>query len=446
MTLYLRGLRKSEAGYTLRLPHAFLAFSFFYLVLGNSTRLIPTSPGTDNLSLGEFGLYALTTGCLMFHRKLLLFNLKSLLPFALFLALSSVYGAMLNGFSASALFYSVRLLLLLASGLTAGYYLFSIFKGDLLKVVNYFLGTYLCVALLAFVIYVTFPDSRDLWTFLRGFGVEFFGDPHQRRLVSSYFDPNYYGAIAVFPFTLSVLAYQRVWKTRYLLLAGLFAVSVVLTGSRSGIATLAAVVGVFALSGVLHLVTKRRVKRSLLIVIPAALFLFALASPVYLNALTRTWSRIAALSTDASAQARFSSFELGFSLFAEQPIFGVGYNYLLIYAQRARGLTSLDSSLQVILVNFGAVGTLFIAALVFWWGVTLWRRFSGGGQTFAFRCTRYFLLYLFVVIVFTSQFNNVLFYQFWLFPVLALATYLLRCSATTIGTSKDASITSKSER
>ena len=447
MTLYLRGLRKSEAGYTLRLPHAFLAFSFLYLVLGNSTRLVPTSPGADNLPLSEFGLYALTVGCVMFHRKLLLFMLRSLLPFALFLALSSVYGAMLNGFSVSALFYSVRLVLLVAAGLAAGYYLFTIFRRDLLNVLDYFLVTYLFVALLAFAIYVMFPDSRDLWSFLRGFGVEFYGDPHQRRLVSSYFDPNYYGAIAVFPFTLSVLAYQRVWRTRYLLLAGMFAVSVVLTGSRSGIATLAAVVGVFALSGAAHLITKRRVKRSLLVVVPAALFLFALASPVYLGALTRTWSRIAEVSTDASAQARFSSFELGFDLFAEQPFFGVGYNYLLIYAQESRGLTSLDSSLQVILVNFGAVGTLFIAALVISWGVTLWRRLRKSQEcTFARRCLRYFLLYLFVIVAFASQFNNVLFYQFWLFPVLALAAYLMRYSAAEVQTSEYADAVSKSER
>ena len=432
MTLYVRGLRKSEAGYALRLPHLFLAFSFLYLVLGNSTRLIPTSPGTDNLPLSEFGLYGLTVFCLMFHRELLLFMLRSLLPFALFLAVSSVYGTMLNGPSVSALFYSVRLLLLLASGLAAGYYLFAIFKRDLLGVLGYFLVTYLFTALFAFVIYVLFPDSRELWSFLSSFGVEFYGDPHQRRLVSAYFDPNYYAAIVVFPFTLSVLAYQRVWRTRYLLLAGLFAVSVALTGSRSGIATFAAVVGVFALSGTVHLFTKRRVKRSLLVVVPATLFLFALASPVYLGALTRTWSRIAEVSTDASAQARFNSFDLGFALFAEQPFFGVGYNYLLIYAQEARGLTSLDSSLQVILVNFGAAGTLFIAALVGWWGVTLWRRFRGRSERHAFagRCSRYVSLYLSVIILFTSQFNNVLFYQFWLFPVLALATYLMRYSSS----------------
>ncbi len=441
MTLYVRGLRKSKAGYALRLPHAFLAFSFLYLVLGNIPRVIPTSPGTDNLSLGEFGLYALTVGCLMFHRKLFVWNLKSLLPFVLFLAVSSVYGAMLNGFSVSALFYSVRLVLLFVSGLTAGYYLFSIFRRDLLNVLNYFLVTYLFVLLLGLVIYVLFPDSRELWAFLRTFGIEFFGDPHQRRFVSPYFDPNYYGAIAVLPFMLSVLAYQRVWKTRYLILAGLFAVSVVLTGSRSGVATLAAVVGIFALSATLHLFTKRRVKRALLVVVPAALFLFTLASPVYLDALTRTWSRIAAVSTDASAQARFNSFDLGFSLFAEQPIFGVGYNYLLIYAQESRGLTSLDSSLQVILVNFGAVGTLFIASLVLWWGVTLWRRLSASNAAndrFTFRCVRYFLLYLTVIIIFTSQFNNVLFYQYWLFPVLALATYLMQySSANTDANTKD---------
>ena len=143
------------------------------------------------------------------------------------------------------------------------------------------------------------------------------------------------------------------------------------------------------------------------------------------------------MSTDASAQARFNSFDLGFSLFAEQPTFGVGYNYLLIYAQRARGLTSLDSSLQVILVNFGAVGTLFIAVLILWWGVTLWRCLSASPNAddgFAFRCFRYFLLYLLVIVIFTSQFNNVLFYQYWLFPILALATYLLRYASTTVDT------------
>ena len=111
----------------------------------------------------------------------------------------------------------------------------------------------------------------------------------------------------------------------------------------------------------------------------------ALASPIYLGALTRTWSRIAAVNSDASAQARFSSFGFGFELFAEQPVFGVGYNYLLDYAQEVRGLTSLDSSLQVILVNFGAVGTLFIAGLVFWWGVTLWRRLSNMQTDTVFR-------------------------------------------------------------
>ena len=429
MTLYLRGLRKTESGYVLRLPHAFLAFAFLYLVLGNALRVIPTAAGSDNFSAGEFGLYGLTVLCLIFHRKLFFFNLRSFWPFALFLAISSLYGVYLNGFSASSLFYSVRLALLVASGLTAGYYLFSIFGRNLLGVLNYFLVTYLFVASLALVIYVLFPDSRQLWAFLRNFGVEFFGDPHQRRLVSSYFDPNYYGAIAVLPFMLSMLVYQRVWRTRYLLLAALFAVSVVLTGSRSGVVTLATVIAVFAFSGIRHLFNKRRVRRVLLIVVPAALFVFALASPVYLGALTRTWSRIATVNSDASAQARFSSFGFGFELFAEQPVFGVGYNYLLDYAQEVRGLTSLDSSLQVILVNFGAVGTLFIAGLVLWWGVTLWRRLSAAEHAFAFRCTRYFLLYLAVIVAFTSQFNNVLFYQFWLFPVLALATYLMRYTA-----------------
>ena len=430
MTLYLRGLRKTESGYVLRLPHAFLAFAFLYLVLGNALRIIPTSAGSDNFSAGEFGLYGLTVLCLIFHRKLFFFNLRNLWPFALFLASSSLYGVLLNGFSASSLFYSVRLALLVASGLTAGYYLFSIFGRNLLGAINYFLVTYLFVASLALMIYVLFPDSRELWAFLQNFGVEFFGDPHQRRLVSSYFDPNYYGAIAVLPFMLSMLLYQRVWQTRYLILAALFAVSVVLTGSRSGVATLAVVIAAFAFSGVRHLFTKRRVRRVLLIVVPAALLVFALVSPVYLGALTRTWSRIAAVNSDASAQARFSSFGLGFELFAEQPVFGVGYNYLLDYAQEVRGLTSLDSSLQVILVNFGAVGTLFIAGLTLRWGMTLWRLSNMGTEgSFAFRCTRYFMLYLAVIVVFTSQFNNVLFYQFWLFPFLALATYLMRYTA-----------------
>ena len=74
MTFYLRGLRKTESGYVLRLPHAFLAFAFLYLVLGNALRVIPTSAGSDNFSAGEFGLYGLTVLCLIFHRKLFFFN------------------------------------------------------------------------------------------------------------------------------------------------------------------------------------------------------------------------------------------------------------------------------------------------------------------------------------------------------------------------------------
>ena len=121
MTLYVPGLRKLRSGYALRLPHVFLAFASLYLVLGNIPRVVPLVLGTSNLSAGEFGLYGLTLFCLLFHRSLFVWSLRSLLPVALFIALSSVYGVMLNGFDPSPLFYSVRLILLLAAGFAAGY-------------------------------------------------------------------------------------------------------------------------------------------------------------------------------------------------------------------------------------------------------------------------------------------------------------------------------------
>jgi hypothetical protein len=94
------------------------------------------------------------------------------------------------------------------------------------------------VLILSVILFVAFNHSANLWDLLATIGLRFQGDPHVGRFVSIYFDPNFYAGIAIIPLILSIYLYKITNHKKYFVTAVLFICSIILTGSRSGFATL----------------------------------------------------------------------------------------------------------------------------------------------------------------------------------------------------------------
>jgi O-Antigen ligase len=404
-------------------PRVYVICAFLYLVIGNVARFLAVGSFTNNLLVTEFFLYAATLAIFLIYPQLLTELLVGWGFFFSFILLSFTLGSWQGGLEAVPLLYALRLILLLSSGFVLGYCLHRL-NPNQVSAMKWFSQAYLALAIFGFIIYLAFPNSYELWQFLKNYGIEVNGDPHVRRFISSYFDPNYYGAIAPLGVITSLLYYHYSKSLRYLFIALFVALSILLSSSRSGIATFLAMTLFILFQVIKYLLSKRNLSLRLVTLVPLIFIGLLVLSPIYLEPIFRAWQRIVEL--DGSAQVRFNSFKLGQELFSTAPIFGLGYNYLVIYAERARGLSSVDSSVQATLINFGIIGTFFIIAYSVWFLIKLYTRL--GQQPLAVqRPLRLMLWYLnsyvAVIFVFTSQFNNILYYQFWLLPVVALYSY-----------------------
>lgn len=354
-----------------------LLFSIFlFLVLGQFLRLIPLPYFPSNFSLAEGLVYALTLPVYLFHFR------KSQLLIVVIL-LSTLYGAVLSGFELSAFLYSVKFIAMIGAGVILGETLLK------QKNIDYFLWVFSAVLILGAIIFFVFPKAHLFFALLDEYGIRFEGDPHLRRFISPFFDPNYYAAIACIPFLIALSRSKKV-------LASLLALSILLTFSRSGIATL---VSLF----VFHL------RKIPLILIGAALISIFFWDELVL--------RFLEIGQDPSAFARLETFRDGLSMFWEHAFFGFGYHYMGPIFFEEWGRLSPDSSLLITLVDFGFIPTLAFALYGIFWSLKHFQK----RQDPLFR-PLYF--YLIICIFFTSQFNNLLYYPYWLIPMIALFTYL----------------------
>ena len=133
----------------------------------------------------------------------------------------------------------------------------------------------------------------------------------------------------------------------------IFAATVILSVSRSGIAALIIFL-VFTVGKSVIFKQRIRVKGVFAIMISLCI-LFAFI-PVYIDELSRLMSRFVGMGQDPSALARLQTFDFGYEIFKENFMLGIGYNYLSILINNKFSLvTSVDSSLLAIMINFGLV-------------------------------------------------------------------------------------------
>lgn len=197
-------------------------------------------------------------------------------------------------------------------------------------------------AVLGLVQFVLYPDLRNL--FYLGW------DPHYYRLFSTLFDPNFVGLMLVFTLLLGVSLWGNIWVTLGELVV---AISLLLTYSRSSY--LAAIVAMSYL-----IVAKKRWKMTFILGIAIGAILLLSLTPGITHNLLRTDSTL----------ARLGSWQEGFQLFLQEPIFGHGFDTLRYLTSNVGPIVSkaaagLDSSILFIAATTGIVGLFAYGYLIY---------------------------------------------------------------------------------
>lgn len=403
---------------------AYLLLVGAFLLLGNAPRILPISVIGGSLNAGEVVLYLVALTIFLFSwRRIWVCKLcVALITVSL---LSLFVGLAKWGADGSAVIYNIRFVMQLVAGGLAGVALAVRYRDNAGQVMRVCVNLYFVVSLMALVLFFAFPDSAVLWTQLSEVGVEFAGDPNVGRLVSFYFDPNLFGTIIVFPIFVTAYLFFRSGNVRTLLYFFVFLFTLLFTVSRSGLSLFLLLSGCLFLVWAARTLFSMKVSRRLLL----PLFFIISALVVVTFAFGDTFidliiARFTGISNDGSALARWDSFQLGLELFAKEPLLGYGYNFSL-QSVRDAGRIGLDSSLQSVVVNYGLLMfALMVIFLFYWWFLVSGRLKRNRSNSDLRALWRLVILYCVLGLIWAGNFNQILFYPFWIVPMVSLISYV----------------------
>lgn len=205
--------------------------------------------------------------------------------------------------------------------------------------------------ILGFLQLLIFPDL----TFLTPYG----WDPHQRRIVSTFIDPNFSGGFLSIIFALSTGLFLEKRKLAYLFFSVIIFAAIIFTFSRSSY------LAVFTVLIIVGLMKS-----------PKLLIGFLAISLLAYLTVPQVKARIIGAATfDETSQARVESWHKAITIFTKNPAFGVGFNTYR-FAQSRYGLFSFDdpqgghsgggsdSSILLVAATTGIVGLTFYLFLL----------------------------------------------------------------------------------
>lgn len=404
-----------------------LSLFVLYMLIGAMPRFISFGDSENTFPITEVLLYMVCMVGLLTMPRAASYTIRASWLFCVALTFSALYGITLNGAQLKPLLMNVRLQIQIVSAVFVGYMIWQTYGRHHQEVLRTIVQLYLAVSILSLLILAAFPDSLDLYNVFASLGIPYLADPHVWRLISPYLDPNLFAAIILLPLLFAIAV--RMW-----LPALIMTVALILTVSRSGIGVAIGVFGLIAVYAMAKIIFHGRVKASHLRRAP---YLFAIAASVGVALWVAFGDMIMArletpVTEEGSALMRLESFQIGLMVMQDYPLFGIGFNYGIVTAAE-RTLVSehqgvqvgFDSSVQTALINFGAIPVVFLA-LWFWrWAAQTWRNIGEARLHFAL-----LVLYILVTALITSAVNNILFYQFWLIPVVALCTYFSLLSSS----------------
>jgi hypothetical protein len=409
------------------LGSSLISFALF-LSVGNLLRLVSSSLFSDSLSFSE-GLFYLCSFSSAFFLSAFHKLFRYFIYFFAGFGLSFLYGVYLHGWDLHAGLYALRFTLLFCSCFIMAELCFEFFAGSLHTFFIFLYRIYAASLILGFILYVFFPASEELWRVLDEYHVGFQGDPHIGRFVSVYFDPNYYCSIAPIGFLVSYYLYESTRKKRYGFFALLSFLSALLSWSRSGLF----VFGALFLYRVCYSLFSWRpqvFRKNSLSFLCGALLFCSIGFYLYAEELMVFWDRTLHFFEEESALCRLRTFQFGLELLAQYPLWGMGTNFLYSHTIEGIGLNSLDSSLLALLVQIGVVPFLMLALCALYkiphlhMVDSMWREKEKKMPYFF----SWFALYGVLILLFASQFNNLLFYPFWVLPYSVTFLFLLKAA------------------
>jgi len=398
-----------------------LSFFLLFLSFGNFLRLIESSLFPDGWLISEAFLYLLSFMCAYFIQ--IPISHKIWMGRAIVCIFCSfLWGYYLWGWDTAAALYALRFSATIVSIYSLFRVSYELFWGRVERFFTYLSIAYTIALMLGFSLYVFFPESDNLWVFLEQNHVGFYGDPHIGRFVSVYFDPNYYATIGGFIFLICCYLYAVSHKKRYVLLLCATALSVFLSWSRSGIALFLAI----CLCQGGYFIKRAFLSRKRIYIGTVLLVLSFCYLGLYVEEVKVFLDRVIHFLEDDSALYRWETFQFGLDILQEHPYLGVGINFLHPHTVETIGLNSLDSSLLSLIVQIGIIPFI---ALVFYgiystFSLFAYKKTWEGQETKAPHFFSLFWIYGLGVILFASQFNNLLFYPFWIFPFGVTALFL----------------------
>jgi hypothetical protein len=399
----------------LQLSRVYLWLFCIILVCGNALRIIPIQFLFGTVNAGEVILYSAEILIFPMYWKRLVST--PLYSFSILIVFASVFVGLLKwGYDPTAVLYAARLMMQVTGAALVGIALFELFACDVVALAVATTKLYFYLSVAALIILVAFPDSTVLWAALGESGVTFSGDPHSGRLVSTYFDPNFFSAIIAFPLTLAWGIYFRTRSVRVLFYAVVMLVADVMTFSRSGLALLVLVSGSLGLASINRRNAGSKVFKFSIVALFASALIVMLA--VLLPDVTdRIVARFSTVSSDESALERLQSFHIGMNLIAEEPLGGFGYNYGFQPAVAANG-HGIDSSFQVLFLNFGLIVSMFAIFICAVWFVNTGRIVGKEAEKDMVLSWKHLKIYFLLSVFWASNFNQLIFYVWWLMPVL----------------------------
>lgn len=397
-----------------------------YLLLGNLAR-IGNFFSTGGLPFIELLLLVLAIFVWILQKASLP---RYVLLFAVLVMLSWGIGVAVNyNHSLSshviAVSYALRLIFLLVVSSLIGWLLSKTISP--FGLADLFIRILLAQVFVGIVLFVAFPQAPDLWEFLRTLGLNFAGDPHERRLLGPQLDPNFFGNILVFGLLLSLAQMSlidrraRFWSGVHFII---FCGAIILTVSRSaligvfvGIVSFQTFMFLFASKSVMH---EKNLVRGWNTLIWIGIPLLILLPLFFGDELFRLINRFVAATDDASALTRLTS-TLGAASYLTDSrvlLWGIGYNYIPLVVPADYIVTGFYSSTLNTLVAFGLPLTAILLLLVL---AMLHKPLQAMKKqnlpTFAATCA--YLVASFAM----SWFNNLLYYPLFLLLLLPWIFY-----------------------
>lgn len=274
------------------------------------------------------------------------------------------------------------------------------------------LGTGILVSISGFIQLLIMPDFT-------AYAIKSGWDPHQDRLLGTFFDPNfigtYFAMIMAFAFSIYPTSSKRLkWIIIFCIL--LSSVALLLTFSRTGYL---AFIAAFAIIGAVR-------SPKMLIIGAICIVLGVVASPRAVQRITD------GLSVDETGLKRVYSWDKGSRILQSFPLFGVGYNnlstvqdfYSLVDEFDVNNRSGLENSFLTIFVTTGIVGgftylwlwySMLISSFKIWFKkrLTLSQRNLGLGIGTAL-----------IAVIVSSIFMNSLLYPFLLVHIWVFASLI----------------------